>query len=298
MDILITGCEVSLWVGEAFASDLHRVFPKLKVVTVSANKLLGLLGQSPLPLPATGFQLNEHTYSFRKSSVLLISQSGSTFATLGCAHLLRAFTPHIFSVTSHWDTQLARLVRAGQNNKVMRWSITFSSYTFVMHTAHSSAEPCSLTVAATHQLLTQLLIVLTHYTHASAERGSLTSPKTAVPCRGGGSNFYQEEVAELSRLNEASLQAVAEIVGEQHPTAAQLRRQGRLWALYILEAPLSWLFSAAYILGTVVAQATPLSALVYALAPSVTPDGCDAEPATWLKSATGAVDVRLFLPLM
>jgi hypothetical protein len=32
VDLLITGCEVSLWVGEQFAADLHRVFPKLKIV--------------------------------------------------------------------------------------------------------------------------------------------------------------------------------------------------------------------------------------------------------------------------
>ena len=38
VDLLITGCEVSLWVGEQFASDLALVYPKLKIVVLSANK--------------------------------------------------------------------------------------------------------------------------------------------------------------------------------------------------------------------------------------------------------------------
>jgi hypothetical protein len=83
VDLLITGCEVSLWAGEQFAADLALVvpmqsvqpcslsrlgsllthpafeparaqFPKLRVATCSANKLLGLFG-SDFPIPAVGF---------------------------------------------------------------------------------------------------------------------------------------------------------------------------------------------------------------------------------------------------
>lgn len=81
LDVLITGCEVraaarsadwgsatrvrlltppptradapaqvSLWCGEQFGSDLHLVFPSLSVECISANKLLGLLGQG-FPIP-------------------------------------------------------------------------------------------------------------------------------------------------------------------------------------------------------------------------------------------------------
>ena len=39
VDLLVTGCEVSLWMGEQFAADLHRAFPKLCIVAISANKL-------------------------------------------------------------------------------------------------------------------------------------------------------------------------------------------------------------------------------------------------------------------
>jgi hypothetical protein len=45
VDILLTGCEVSLWVAEQFASDLAKSFPKLDIQAISSNKLLGLMGQ-------------------------------------------------------------------------------------------------------------------------------------------------------------------------------------------------------------------------------------------------------------
>ena len=50
VDLLISGCEVSLWLGEQFASDLHLAFPRLGIEVVSANKLLGQLGQG-FPTP-------------------------------------------------------------------------------------------------------------------------------------------------------------------------------------------------------------------------------------------------------
>ena len=46
--------QVSLWVGEQFASDLSAVFPGLNVKCLSSNKILALLGQG-LSGPQTGF---------------------------------------------------------------------------------------------------------------------------------------------------------------------------------------------------------------------------------------------------
>lgn len=39
VDVLITAVEASLWIGEQFASDLQALFPSLRVVPVSANKV-------------------------------------------------------------------------------------------------------------------------------------------------------------------------------------------------------------------------------------------------------------------
>jgi hypothetical protein len=40
--VLILGCEASLWIGEQFAGDLQNLFPALRVVAISANKVLGI----------------------------------------------------------------------------------------------------------------------------------------------------------------------------------------------------------------------------------------------------------------
>jgi hypothetical protein len=53
VDVLITGCEVSLWLGEQFASDLQKAFPKLFIKAVSSNKILGVFGQD-MAVPAVG----------------------------------------------------------------------------------------------------------------------------------------------------------------------------------------------------------------------------------------------------
>jgi len=39
VDVLVTAVEASLWIGEQFASDLQGLFPSLRVVPVSANKV-------------------------------------------------------------------------------------------------------------------------------------------------------------------------------------------------------------------------------------------------------------------
>ena len=64
IDILVTGCEVSLWVAEQFVSDLQKCFPKLYVKAVSSNKLLGLFGQD-LSMPAIGFPYTQKTLDMK-----------------------------------------------------------------------------------------------------------------------------------------------------------------------------------------------------------------------------------------
>ena len=121
--------------------------------------------------------------------MLLISHSGGTFGTLNCANLLKGFTEDIFCITSEWDTCIARLhlpcislispfyhpspnpnpnpklnpepstgiaraVRAGKPGAAP--SFKMASYVFSTFCGLRPAEPCSLTVVATHELLTQV----------------------------------------------------------------------------------------------------------------------------------------------
>lgn len=145
VDILVTGCEVSLWVGEQFVSDLQKCFPKLGIKAVSSNKLLGLFGQE-LPMPAIGFPYTEKCLDMKDPIVIIVSHSGGTFGPLGayhpffflclivdwnqlnrmlfvslflyhpaCSNLMQSFSSSIFAVTSEWDTQVGKQLRCESN---------------------------------------------------------------------------------------------------------------------------------------------------------------------------------------
>jgi hypothetical protein len=102
VDILLTGCEVSLWLAEQFASDLQKCFPKLSVEAISSNKLLGLFGQE-IAVPAMGFPYSPKTTNLRDTIVIIVSHSGGTFAPLACSNLLQVrhqLLLHLFCLSS------------------------------------------------------------------------------------------------------------------------------------------------------------------------------------------------------
>jgi hypothetical protein len=88
VDILLTGCEVSLWVAEQFASDLQKTFPRLRITAVSSNKLLGTYGQG-ISIPSLGFPYSRKTHNLHDAIVIIVSHSGGTFAPLACSSLLQ-----------------------------------------------------------------------------------------------------------------------------------------------------------------------------------------------------------------
>lgn len=257
VDLLITGCEVSLWIGEQFASDMHNAFPTLKIVTLSANKLLSQLGQA-FPVPNTGFYFNETSYNFANSNVLMISHSGGTFATLNVSNLLKGFTSSLFVVTSEWDTQIARSVRAGRPGGV-GGKFNLNSYVFTTFVGCRPAEPVSLTAVATHQLLTQVLFYLMY-----AIRYHLPEHPEL-----GGSTFAIQEVQELEGLNIDSVDVITTLTQGDGQSRKELIAQGRYWAQHIKEGPIVWILSMLYIAATVTYGATPLSAIVGAVVGAV-----------------------------
>ena len=150
VDILVTGCEVSLWVAEQFVSDLQKSFPHLFIRAVSSNKLLGLFGQE-LAMPCTGFPYSQKSMEMKRSPiVMIVSHSGGTFGPLACSNLLQSFSSNIFVVTSEWDTQVGKQLRSMYSDDLL------SSRIFSTGCGVRPAEPCSVSVAATHQLLTNI----------------------------------------------------------------------------------------------------------------------------------------------
>lgn len=239
VDILLTGCEVSLWAAEQFASDLGMIFPNIVTKVISANKLLGLKGQN-LPHHALGSNLNEH-WILEGTIVIIVSHSGETFGSLAVGNLLRPLTKNIFVVTSEWDTQIGKQLRKMDEN-------LFHANVFSTELGLRTAEPCTITVAATHHLLTQILLYLMEYFHIKGRKEVLAS------------NYTSQDMVELQSNNVTCPSNLEEIIGpdlsqctRMTGTSAALRGIGRKWAWHVLELPVAWILSAAYIIGTVTA---------------------------------------------
>ena len=80
-----------------------------------------------------------------------------------------------------------------------------------------------------------------------------------------GSSYHLEEVRELEALNMGTLANLRDLSTPGDPTRAALLAQGERWADHVLEGPRSWILCTAYILLTVTAGYTPLSAGVLAV---------------------------------
>lgn len=224
VDVLVTGCEVSLWLAEQFASDLSLVFPALDIKTLSANKLLGLLGQD-FAMPQTGYSFHEGTWDLKDTIVVIVSHSGGTFASLSVANLLQADTSDIFVVSSEWDTQIGKQLRKLQSRM-------FESRIFATDVGMRPAEPCSVSVVATHALLTEILVHLMEYVVAKKLESNTGEVITASD-------------AQQLRINaDMCVSALEQIVGAtttggaiSSATHRELRARGRHWARHVLEAP-------------------------------------------------------------
>lgn len=88
VNVLVTVCEISLWVGEQFASDLQSPCPNFSFkLLAGSNKLLGVFGQE-LAVPAMKFPLSEKVPELKDMIVIINSHSDGTFAPLVVSNLL------------------------------------------------------------------------------------------------------------------------------------------------------------------------------------------------------------------
>jgi hypothetical protein len=169
----------------------------------------------------------------------------------------RSFTNDIFLVTSEWDTQIGRQLRGiwkrehslrpGLND----FSLILSSRIFSTDVGVRPAEPCSVSVAALQQLLTQLLM------HVSISLLGESELRTFC-----GAVVTQSDLMVLERLNQESVNALECIVGsdrngDRHTTGTkteqELRRSGDVWSEHVLENPKAYIITFLYVVGTVVA---------------------------------------------
>eukprot|EP00546_Thalassionema_frauenfeldii_P018867 CAMPEP_0178900374 /NCGR_PEP_ID=MMETSP0786-20121207/3439_1 /TAXON_ID=186022 /ORGANISM="Thalassionema frauenfeldii, Strain CCMP 1798" /LENGTH=1338 /DNA_ID=CAMNT_0020571373 /DNA_START=537 /DNA_END=4554 /DNA_ORIENTATION=+ len=250
-DILLTGCEVSLWLAEQFAGDLQKSFPNLRIKALSSNKLLGLYGQE-ISVPTFGFPDSPQSHHLHDAIVIIVSHSGGTFAPLSCSNLLQSSTRNIFVITSEWDTQIGKQLRAMDAMNSDNGEVNlFNSRVFTTDVGVRPAEPCSVSVVATHQLMTNLFqyicaIILSDSRFREWSEAIIS----------------EYDLQLLERCNQRNIEALCDIVsaatdgepfiGKPDPTTIELRKAGDLWAEHILENARAYIITIIYIFLTVI----------------------------------------------
>ena len=255
VDVLVTGVEASLWIGEQFASDLQALFPALRVVPMSANKIVGVLSNTRGAAPMAGFAFSSLTVSLKRAIVVAISHSGQTFPTLHATHALRRVCgDRLFVLTGAIDSKMSAAV--GQHCGPSAPWVGRVWYTV---SGWRPSEALTVSTVSCHHTLSELLLYMAKKAcRADADFRAAT-----------GFKFSAADVLDIARLNDSLVaRGAPSLVGVDGAGArlpesqeAPLRAQGRRWALHVLETPYAWCLSAAYIFGTIISGKPLFSAL-------------------------------------
>lgn len=239
VDLLVTGVENSLWLGEQFAKDLSAVMPLLSVKALSANTVLKILQNDFESLALA-----------KQSIVLVLSHSGRTFPSLqvmeACDLLVRrGVIRDFFVLVGEPDALLGSPILTPNLP-----GEPFSRRLFTTGAGRRRAEAATATVAAMHQSLTELLFCLSR---------ELLQAFPDEQHRPLGMRLSRDELMHLENVeSQYFLQESREILGvdgqgQRSPTAIsrQLERAGSGWAQHVLETPIAWAVHAFYILISV-----------------------------------------------
>lgn len=249
LDLLITGVESSLWLGEQFAQDLLTLFPGLHVDTLSSNQVLRKLHDG-----LSGLHLGKN------SIVLAISQSGQTFPTLQATNAFEVLRQQnkigeLFIMTG----ELCSLMGSAISQYYYKES-TFTRRIFVNGSGRRTAEPTTVAIAAAQATLTELLINLGYQL------------RSRFPGRQGPFDMLltKDHLFSLERMKDDFLQyRVISLVGSTPEGTAidttehqMIMQSSRRWAQHITEMPTVWAIHAAYVLITVGFKMPPAQMLL------------------------------------
>mgnify|MGYP000200442890 CR=1 FL=1 len=137
----------------------------------------------------------------------------------------------------------------------------FRSRVFSTEVGIRPAEPCTVSVAATHQLLTNLFeyicaVILSDYNFRRITAAAIT----------------EQDLQILERTNQDSIRALSEVVGVNrfglpiengHIVERELRKAGDLWADHILECAKAYIMSFIYIFTAVISGYPPIYAIAF-----------------------------------
>jgi len=155
-------------------------------------------------------------------------------------------TKNIFVISSEWDNQIGRQLRLmTQSNDQHE---IFDSHIFTTGVGLRPAEPCSISVVATHQLLTNIFQYLSIVILSDEKYRQIT-----------GAMITERDLQILERCNRENIFALEAIVGVesdgavlQSDTEAELRKAGDVWAEHVLENAKAYIMSFIYIFATVI----------------------------------------------
>eukprot|EP01035_Chromulina_nebulosa_P018923 gene18923-24727_t len=169
IDLLVGGVEVSLWIAEQWATDLRAIFPQLKIVTISANKLLCLGNENPEKVFFPGSDSIDPRQIDSNTCGLLISQSGQTFPTLHATKVLtQLLGDRLWLLTGCFDSKIEQILiesykdRLGDNQS----NVYIKDRVFNNYSGHRPSEPSSVAVAATWHTLTRLFLEIVNTTRS------------------------------------------------------------------------------------------------------------------------------------
>ena len=244
VDLLITGEENSLWLGEKFAEDLKVVFPFLNVVAISANQILQQLER--------GFaELNLG----KDSLVLAITQSGQTFSTVQIINVFdhlssQGVIGELFIITGELSSFVDSVQGRGGLTKITNSSFidNHRCRIFVNGSGRRIAEPSTVAVAAAKQTLTELLFYLaqqmSNNIYHTNPFGMTLSSESLMVLAMMKEDFLYNNLVKIVGTN-----AEGELI--KSTTNQELVRDGGYWANHVIETPLAWAIHALYVLITV-----------------------------------------------
>jgi len=289
VDLLVVGCETSLWLAEAWCADLARAMPAVQAQAVSANKVVHLLGTDSGETSVSGFPLSRSALRLRDAVVLVVSQSGQTFPVLHAARLLRhALGDRVWGITGEYDSKLALVVEQELTAESVWRSRIFSNFS-----GWRPAEPTTVAAAAAHATLTELLLFMLHaYTVelpaeqagrllglrlaradvrclAELRDGSTLKALPAICHRADG-----ESVVGLSASQATRRVLLDWTAGALPGVHENLVAAGQEWATRVTEGWHATVFAALYVFGTILFQFAPCNVISTAIV--INGDSCGA----------------------
>jgi hypothetical protein len=166
-------------------------------------------------------------------------------------NFLQSQTKNIFVVTSEWDTQIGKQLRAMDALDNEDEDHIFNSRIFSTEVGMRPAEPCSVSVVATQQLLTNLFEYICVVILSDRRFRRMT-----------GAIITETDLQVLEKCNRENIDALCEIVGAtsqgepytsggKAATEVELRQAGDLWANHVLENARAYIMTFVYIFVTV-----------------------------------------------